>query len=104
MKKIIVIAGDGIGREVTASAVEVLKKVDEKFKIGFEFENRDAGGTAYEKFGEPLPAATLDACKAADAVLFGAPKKLCSVCVKVWDFLQICAPSKFTRRLLTVHR
>ncbi|MBQ7629381.1 MAG: 3-isopropylmalate dehydrogenase, partial [Selenomonadaceae bacterium] len=83
MKKIIVIAGDGIGREVTASAVEVLKKVDEKFNIGFEFENRDAGGTAYEKFGEPLPAATLDACKAADAVLFGA------VGGKKWDTLPV---------------
>ncbi|MBR5913323.1 MAG: 3-isopropylmalate dehydrogenase [Selenomonadaceae bacterium] len=83
MKKIIVIAGDGIGREVTASAVEVLKKVDEKFNIGFEFEDRDAGGTAYEKFGEPLPEATLDACKAADAVLFGA------VGGKQWDTLPV---------------
>ena len=83
MKKIIVIAGDGIGREVTASAVEVLKKIDEKFNIGFEFEDRDAGGTAYEKFGEPLPAATLEACKAADAVLFGA------VGGKQWDTLPV---------------
>ena len=83
MKKIIVIAGDGIGKEVTASAVEVLKKVDEKFKIGFEFENRDAGGTAYEKFGEPLPAETLEACKAADAILFGA------VGGKQWDTLPV---------------
>ena len=83
MKKIIVIAGDGIGKEVTASAVEVLKKVDEKFNIGFEFEDRDAGGIAYEKFGEPLPAATLDACKAADAVLFGA------VGGKKWDTLPV---------------
>lgn len=83
MKKIIVIAGDGIGREVTASAVEVLKKVDEKFNIGLEFESRDAGGTAYEKFGEPLPAETLDACKKADAVLFGA------VGGKQWDTLPV---------------
>ncbi|MBQ7475822.1 MAG: 3-isopropylmalate dehydrogenase [Selenomonadaceae bacterium] len=83
MKKIIVIAGDGIGKEVTESAVEVLKKVDDKFKIGFEFEERDAGGTAYEKFGEPLPAETLDACKAADAILFGA------VGGKQWDNLPV---------------
>ncbi|MBR0103296.1 MAG: hypothetical protein IJQ01_07355, partial [Selenomonadaceae bacterium] len=34
MKKIIVIPGDGIGQEITASAVEVLKKVDAKFKLG----------------------------------------------------------------------
>ncbi len=72
MKKIIVIPGDGIGKEITDSAVAVLKKVDAKFKIGLEFEYRDAGGAAYDKFGEPLPAETLDACKKADAVLFGA--------------------------------
>ena len=72
MKKIIVIPGDGIGKEITDSAVTVLKKVDAKFKIGLEFEYRDAGGAAYDKFGEPLPAETLDACKKADAVLFGA--------------------------------
>ncbi len=72
MKKIVVIPGDGIGTEITDSAVKVLKKIDEKFKIGLEFETRDAGGTAYDKFGEPLPAETLNACKNADAVLFGA--------------------------------
>lgn len=83
MKKIIVIPGDGIGGEVTAAAVAVLKKIDEKFNLGLEFEYRDAGGTAYEKFGEPLPAETLDACKAADAVLFGA------VGGKKWDTLPV---------------
>ncbi len=83
MKKIIVIPGDGIGKEVTASAVEVLKKIDAKFNLGLEFEERDAGGTAYDKFGEPLPAETLDACKAADAVLFGA------VGGKQWDNLPV---------------
>lgn len=72
MKKIVVIAGDGIGKEITDSAVAVLRKVDEKFKIGLEFEYRDAGGASYDKYGEPLTAETLEACKAADAVLFGA--------------------------------
>ena len=72
MKKIIVIPGDGIGKEITESAVAVLKKIDEKFKIGLEFDYRDAGGASYDKYGEPLTAETLDACKAADAVLFGA--------------------------------
>lgn len=72
MKKIIVIPGDGIGKEITDSAVAVLKKIDEKFKIGLEFDYRDAGGASYDKYGEPLTAETLDACKAADAVLFGA--------------------------------
>lgn len=72
MKKIIVIPGDGIGKEITDSAVAVLKKVDEKFKIEMEFDYRDAGGASYDKYGEPLTAETLEACKAADAVLFGA--------------------------------
>lgn len=83
MKKIVVIAGDGIGKEVTDSAVVVLKKIDEKFNIGLEFEYRDAGGSAYDKFGEPLPAETLDACKKADAILFGA------VGGKKWDNLPV---------------
>lgn len=83
MKKIIVIGGDGIGKEVTDSAVIVLKKIDEKFNIGLEFEYRDAGGSAYDKFGEPLPAETLDACKKADAILFGA------VGGKKWDNLPV---------------
>ena len=72
MKKIIVIPGDGIGQEITNSAVKVLKKVDEKFNIGLQFDYRDAGGTSYEKFGTPLTDEALDACKNADGVLFGA--------------------------------
>ncbi len=72
MKKIVVIPGDGIGGEITRSAVEVLKKADEKFQLDLSYETFDAGGTAYDKFGTPLPEATLEACKQADAVLFGA--------------------------------
>ncbi|ORT99717.1 3-isopropylmalate dehydrogenase [Anaerovibrio sp. JC8] len=71
-KKIVVIPGDGIGKEITDSAVEVLKKVAEKFSLDLEYEYKDAGGTAYDKFGVPLPEDTLEACKAADGVLFGA--------------------------------
>ncbi|SDO75053.1 3-isopropylmalate dehydrogenase [Selenomonas ruminantium] len=70
--KIAVIPGDGIGKEITDSAVEVLKVADKKFGLGLEFVYHDAGGTAYDKFGTPLPQETIDACKAADGVLFGA--------------------------------
>lgn len=70
--KITVIPGDGIGKEITDSAVEVLKKVDEKFGLGFSYTYKDAGGTAYDKFGTPLPEDTIEACKASDGVLFGA--------------------------------
>ena len=69
---ITVIPGDGIGKEITDSAVEVLKVADKKFGLGLEFDYHDAGGTAYDKFGTPLPEETLAAAKASDGVLFGA--------------------------------
>ena len=70
--KITVIPGDGIGQEIVDSAVEVLRKADEKYSLGLEYVYKDAGGTAYDKFGTPLPQETIDTCKASDAVLFGA--------------------------------
>ena len=71
-KKITVIPGDGIGKEITDSAVAVLKKAAEKYSLDLEFTWKDAGGTAYDKFGTPLPEDTITAAKNADAVLFGA--------------------------------
>jgi 3-isopropylmalate dehydrogenase (EC 1.1.1.85) len=70
--KIAVIPGDGIGPEVTSAAVAVLKAVGEAEGIGFEFTECDAGGCAIDKYGVPLPDATLDTCRASDAVLLGA--------------------------------
>lgn len=64
-KHIVVIPGDGIGTEITDAAVEVLKKIDDIYKIGLTYEWKDAGGAAYDKFGEPLPQDTIDACKKA---------------------------------------
>ena len=72
MAKIVVIPGDGIGEEITRSAVEVLKAADKKYQLGLEYVFYDAGGTAYDKYGTPLPEETLEACKQADGVLFGA--------------------------------
>ena len=71
-KKIVVIPGDGIGAEITDSAVAVLKKAAQKHNIELEFESHQAGGTAYDLCGTPLPDETLNAAKEADAVLFGA--------------------------------
>lgn len=71
-KLIAVLAGDGIGPEITAQAVRVLRKVDEKFKIGLNFEEALVGGVAYDATGNPLPPETLALCKRSDAVLFGA--------------------------------
>ena len=71
-KHIAVLAGDGIGPEITAGAVEVLKKVAEKFGHTFTFEPLLMGGCAIDACGEPLPAKTVERCLAADSVLLGA--------------------------------
>ncbi|WP_313173131.1 3-isopropylmalate dehydrogenase [Stenotrophomonas sp.] len=69
---IVVLPGDGIGPEITAVAVDVLKAVATRFGHSFSFSEHDIGGIAIDKHGEPLPAATLEACSKADAVLLGA--------------------------------
>ncbi len=70
--QITVLPGDGIGPEVTAAAVAVLKTVAEHFGHQFSFDPRPFGGCAIDLCGEPLPEATRAACLAADAVLLGA--------------------------------
>lgn len=71
-KKIIILPGDGVGHEIMGSAVEVLKKIAEKYGHRFEFEQHEIGGSSYEKHGEPLTDATVAACLEADAILLGA--------------------------------
>lgn len=71
-KHIVVIPGDGIGREVTDAAVEIFKKTDEIYHLDFTYEWKDAGGTAYDKYGVPLPEETVNACRRGDGILFGA--------------------------------
>ena len=66
--KIAVLPGDGIGTEIVAEAVKVLRALDLKF----EMEEALVGGAAYDAHGHPLPESTLKLAKAADAVLFGA--------------------------------
>jgi len=66
--EIVVIEGDGIGREVVPAAVEVLEAVD----ADFQFTHADAGDRVLEETGEALPRETYDAVQAADATLFGA--------------------------------
>jgi 3-isopropylmalate dehydrogenase len=70
--RIVVLAGDGVGPEVTSAAVEVLKAVAGSAKLDIELEEALIGGAAYDAAGSPLPAETLAACRAADAVLLGA--------------------------------
>lgn len=70
--KITVLPGDGIGPEVTAEAVRVLRAVGAIHGHEFEFEERLVGGIAIKQTGSPLPSLTLDTCLASDAVLLGA--------------------------------
>lgn len=70
--RIAVLPGDGIGVEVIAEAEKVLHAVGARFGIPLRTEVGLVGGAAMEQTGEPLPAATLALCRAADAVLLGA--------------------------------
>lgn len=72
VKKIAVIAGDGIGPEVVAEAEKVLKRTEELFGYKFETEHGLFGGIAIDEKGTPLPEETLQLCRNADAVLLGA--------------------------------
>jgi 3-isopropylmalate dehydrogenase len=71
-KHIAVLAGDGIGPEITNGAISVLKKVAEKFGHTFTFESLPIGGCAIDTCGEPLPARTVQRCLSSDSVLLGA--------------------------------
>ncbi len=71
-KKILILPGDGIGPEIVAEAVKLLDALRAEFGLAIETETALVGGAAYDDSGSPLPQATLDLAKAADAVLLGA--------------------------------
>ena len=71
MKKIAVLAGDGIGEEVMKEALKVLKKVEEKFHLNFEYTKGLIGGAAYPVYGNHFPEETRKLAENSDAVLFG---------------------------------
>jgi 3-isopropylmalate dehydrogenase len=70
--RIAVLPGDGIGQEVTEQAVRVLRAVEKISGAKLEFEQALVGGAAIDATGHPLPPATLELCKKAHAILFGA--------------------------------
>lgn len=83
MYNIATVSGDGVGPEIISSAKKVLSAVADKFGFAITFSEAVMGGIAIDKFGEPMPAASLELCKNSDAVLLGAvggPK---------WDY---CSP------------
>ena len=69
---IAVVAGDGIGPEITDAAIRVLDRVGQTHGHTFLYERVLAGGCAIDKYGEPLPQESLDTCLKADSVLLGA--------------------------------
>jgi 3-isopropylmalate dehydrogenase len=67
-----VLPGDGIGPEVTASAVAVLTAAAQQFGFGLRFEEALLGGAAIDACGDPFPAETRAVCEAADGIFLGA--------------------------------
>ncbi len=70
--KIVTLPGDGIGPDITVEAVKVLDKIASVYGHTFTYEEKLMGGVAIDLAGNSLPQDTIDACKAADAVLLGA--------------------------------
>lgn len=71
-KRIVCLAGDGVGPEVMESAKEVLHMVERLYGHHFHLQDEHFGGVAIDLTGQPLPQRTLAACLASDAVLLGA--------------------------------
>ncbi len=71
-KKIAVLPGDGIGPEVTAQGLKALRAVAEVYGHEFDYTEALVGAVAIDATGDPFPAETEEACRTADAILFGA--------------------------------
>jgi 3-isopropylmalate dehydrogenase len=70
--RITLLPGDGIGPEITAVARQLLDVVSARHGFALVYDEQPMGGAAIDATGEPLPASTLEACRAADAVLLAA--------------------------------
>jgi len=71
-KKILVLPGDGIGPEIVAEAVKVLATLRDAFDLDLDLDEALVGGAAIDATGGPLPEATLELAREADAILLGA--------------------------------
>ena len=72
MISIVTLPGDGIGPAVTSQAVRVLSAVSRQLDLDLAVEEALIGGDAFDQVGTPLPDATLERCREADAILLGA--------------------------------
>ena len=71
-RKIVALAGDGIGPEIMEAGLEVLASISEKTGFDYEIDRRPFGGAGIDAAGHPLPDETLKACREADAILLAA--------------------------------
>lgn len=71
-KRITVLAGDGIGPEITGEAIKVLDRVGEVYGHTFEYTYVDIGGCSIDKYGVPITDEGMAKCKDSDSVLLGA--------------------------------
>ncbi len=69
--KILVLPGDGIGPEITEGTLEVLKTADRKFGLGIQFEIRDIGFVAFDKYGTTLPGEVMTLAREMDGIILG---------------------------------
>jgi 3-isopropylmalate dehydrogenase len=69
--RIAVLPGDGVGPEVVAQGVKVLRQLEELYDVRFTLREGLVGGAAIDATGDPLPAVTLQLCRECDAILFG---------------------------------
>jgi 3-isopropylmalate dehydrogenase len=71
-QSVLLLPGDGIGPEIVEQAERVLRRVNDRFSLGLQFETGDVGGAAIDAHGEPLPRSTMNKAEKAAAILLGA--------------------------------
>ena len=72
MSKILILPGDGIGKEIVAQAVKVIDSLNANHDMGISLVEGLIGGVAYEETGSPLPEETINSAKSCDSILLGA--------------------------------
>jgi len=72
MSKILILPGDGIGKEIVAQAIKVIDSLNANHSLGMNLVHGLIGGSAYDETGSPLPEETLIAAKECDSIVLGA--------------------------------
>ncbi len=72
MSKILVLPGDGIGKEIIAQALKVINRLNDEFNLDMELIKGLIGGAAYDETGSPLPQETINLAHDCDSILLGA--------------------------------